>query len=383
MIQNDHNSAFAKLSALRLSSESRARMRAELSAYADFHAASPRAAVRSPFGLSAAIPTFFARGFALSLILVMATGTAAASTPSLPGDILYPIKTRVAEPVQTVLIPTAEGKASFQASLASRRLEEATQLAVMQQLDPVTEQQLAEDFEAHVEKSLSVAEEIKAEGDVQTSLAIRSDLEAKVTAHKDILEMVVATLATTTAITDMAQPATEILKSVASAKETVQAQRIEAEVTLAATTTTVIAAVVAAADEAASTASSATADVSADGAAPAAALAAEASAAAEVAPVVTGVPGTPAAAAIAAAGEDRAREVASILEKHAGLLVSIGAPAVTAPAATSTGLTLPAATTTQEVITQPAPPVPASAAPAPVPTTLPTLKQNVNLFRGN
>lgn len=342
------NDSLSKLSDLRLSSEAKSRIRAGLSTYADFHTYTPGQGrrVRSPF-FASSFQLFVARGAAFALIVVMTGATTQASSSALPGDVLYPVKTHVAEPVRTAFIPSAKGKASWQAELAERRLEEAAALAVMQKLDPETEQELAADFESHVEQSLSAAQELEQEGDLGTSLAVRSKLEARVTAHENILATVVDRLATTTE-TDTA-PAASLLKVVAQIQDTVETERMVTEIELAGTTTVDVAI------------ASAPADAPAD---PAAAT------------MIAPVPDSPAAEQIAQVSAERESDIAAIIEENTALIGSLPVPV-------DTGTTTPAvATTTDSVIELPeTPDIPAAAPPAPVPTMNSAPAQKMNFFR--
>lgn len=338
-----------KLSDLRLTPGAKARIRADLAAHADFHTYRPRPMVRSPFW-STRFQFMLVRGAALTLIVIMSGATSQASTSALPGDVLYPVKTRIAEPVRTALIPSSQGKASWQAELAERRLEEATTLAVMQKLDPETEQKLAVGFKTHVEQSLSEANKLEQEGDLDASLSVRSKLEARVTAHEDILATVVDRLATTT--NETAAPVTSLLKVVSEAQNTVEAERMDAEVALASTgTTTDPDAVVA------------TGPV--DAPAPDASDAATALA-----------PESPASEQIAEVSAEREIEIAAIIEKNSTLLNAIAVPIDTGTTTAATTTPVVSTTTEPAVIV---PEAPAETAPAPAPQSAPA--QMMKYFR--
>ena len=62
------------------------------------------------------------------VLLVAIGGTAAASTGSMPGDLLYPVK-RVTEEVQLAFTFTNLGKAEAYARMADRRIEEIVYMA--------------------------------------------------------------------------------------------------------------------------------------------------------------------------------------------------------------------------------------------------------------
>ncbi|MDB5190385.1 MAG: hypothetical protein JWN49_711 [Parcubacteria group bacterium] len=193
-----------RLKSITLSESSRTRMHEELSAYVDLHAyadvANSSAPTPSPF-FSYFSAGFFRISAALVVLISMLGGTAYAANDALPGTTLYPIKLNLTEPVQTALIPSTEGKAAWHSILAERRLEEATDLAVAGKLDTATQGTITDNFTKHVQDSSEAATQLQQEGNVTAALSVRSDLEARITAHEDILTQVVthlAAVATTT-----------------------------------------------------------------------------------------------------------------------------------------------------------------------------------------
>lgn len=162
------------------------RMRADISAYADLHALTDlveRLPVRSSFSFASfMIPARSLYAGALTLVLMVAGGTQAslASEGAVPGDILYPIKVAVSEPLSYVLTPSAEGKAALAARFASRRVDEAAALSSVGKLDPQTAEDLATRFDAHVDELAKETDTLEAKGEIATSLAVRTDLEQKV-----------------------------------------------------------------------------------------------------------------------------------------------------------------------------------------------------------
>jgi hypothetical protein len=116
---------------------------------------------------------------ALALVLVIATGSEAAfaSEKTLPGDILYPVKVAVAEPIALALAPSAEVKAELSTRFASRRIVEAATLSERGKLTDERAEELATRFEAHIDTADKEAQVLEAKGDIDTSLAIRANLE--------------------------------------------------------------------------------------------------------------------------------------------------------------------------------------------------------------
>lgn len=173
------------LKAIRLEDASKERMRAALSSYADLHASEtvlPRTgAVVSP------LSAFFSRtrslyAGALMLTLVVAGGTQAsiAAEGAVPGDILYPLKVSVVEPMALVLSLSPERKAELSAEFASRRVEEAATLASSNKLDTERADELAARFDTHIDELARETVALESKGELGVSLAVRSDLSQKV-----------------------------------------------------------------------------------------------------------------------------------------------------------------------------------------------------------
>ncbi|MBU6370983.1 MAG: hypothetical protein KGH93_02045 [Patescibacteria group bacterium] len=105
---------------------------------------SPYAPARNIFGM----PKTFASVLASVLALVTVSGSVAyAAEGSVPGDLLYPVKTHVTEPIRDALAFTPAEKASWDAQKASRRLAEAETLANRGALSPTNEQDLRRHFD--------------------------------------------------------------------------------------------------------------------------------------------------------------------------------------------------------------------------------------------
>ncbi len=218
-----------------LSAESNTRIKAELSAYADLHSIPTAKAIRSRDISIATL--FFARSrtYALAMILILisaSAGTSFASEKTLPGDFLYPVKIRVTEPVRTALIVSVKEKASWEAELAARRLQEATELAALNKLDSQTGTFLTEEFTARVNSSLAGANTLQTSGDTEASADVRSGLEARVTAHASILALIAEH--TDAAPSSEAGSETSAVQSIATEASAVQAtitkERIALEV---------------------------------------------------------------------------------------------------------------------------------------------------------
>jgi hypothetical protein len=110
---------------------------------------------------------------ALVLVGVSFDGLAYAAEGTLPGDLLYPVKVNVVEPLQGALISTAPGaQIQWHMTLAERRLTEASALASEGKLGSTTEATLMANFSLNSSITL---QDIKAE-------ATTSPLDAAVSA---------------------------------------------------------------------------------------------------------------------------------------------------------------------------------------------------------
>ncbi|MDO8728976.1 MAG: DUF5667 domain-containing protein [bacterium] len=115
--------------------------------------------IKSPYvTYMSRIPTFALGGSLILLILL--TGTVYASGASLPGDVLYPIKTKVVESVLNVVNSTPEKKIVWEGEKVTRRLKEAKKLAEKNELND----EHAEKLEREIEKgSIAFIKAVNAE----------------------------------------------------------------------------------------------------------------------------------------------------------------------------------------------------------------------------
>ncbi|MEA2701310.1 MAG: hypothetical protein QOE22_19 [Candidatus Parcubacteria bacterium] len=196
MQNNNHTIEYLlhELRGLTLADKAKARLRAELSTYADFHAAVPqKTAVLGATGGAFAwlsVRAWYRAGAALLAVLLIAGGTAYASDSALPGNPLYTVKVNIKEPIEVALATSPRAKAEKHVELAEKRLEEAAKLAVSEGLDEETQVYLEQEFGEHVDSTLAAAGTLEESGEAEASLDVRSHLEASLVAHADILDLV-------------------------------------------------------------------------------------------------------------------------------------------------------------------------------------------------
>lgn len=137
------------------------------------------------YGARQAIPSpwssfFFAKHIqvaSLSLIIVVSYGSSVtfAAEGSLPGDILYPIKTHVNEPIVRVITVTSPAsEAAFETKLLEKRLEEAETLDARESLNPELKQSVREGIHDQSIKAKEKINDADDSSDVNISSVIRS-----------------------------------------------------------------------------------------------------------------------------------------------------------------------------------------------------------------
>lgn len=140
---NPFTEQFKNASDIRLTSAERSRIQTAL------RSAMEPESIPSPFFISSFFVTRFA--FALALVLIVTGGTAYAAHGALPGDLLYPVKVGVNEPVSGALAFTDTAKAAWHADIAETRLAEAETLAEKGTLTASTSEELAVNFSEHAD----------------------------------------------------------------------------------------------------------------------------------------------------------------------------------------------------------------------------------------
>lgn len=189
-----------KLNGMRLSDDSRARMRKELESFADFHTAEAgvRAsdAVRSIGQEAPVSASFIHRIFGKRTVTMTATilaivlvggGTSFAAEGAVPGDLLYPIKTEVNENVKSAFAVSNESEAQLQAQLAEERLAEAEELAARGELDAAASTEIRDRLAAHLAATDKYSKRAEAAGGIGSSAIVRATLDGVLRGHANML----------------------------------------------------------------------------------------------------------------------------------------------------------------------------------------------------
>ena len=122
---------------------------------------------------------------AAALILALAsTGTVSyAAEGALPGDALYPVKIHVNENVRRALAQTPVARVEVESALASRRLNEAHELAKQKRLTREVRAALEEDFDTHVDRVEEETENVSEDGKDE-ALRAAARFESELEEHK-------------------------------------------------------------------------------------------------------------------------------------------------------------------------------------------------------
>ncbi|KKQ27804.1 MAG: hypothetical protein US42_C0005G0029 [Candidatus Magasanikbacteria bacterium GW2011_GWC2_37_14] len=131
-------------------------------------------------------------GLLIAAILAMGGGTAVAAENSVPGDLLYRIKTQVNEEVRSALAISPEAQAAWDAKRAERRLEETEKLAGENKLTTSTSEMLASKFAEFSQKATDRLQKLEDAGKLTPEQVqnLKANFEVAVKAHDEILSRI-------------------------------------------------------------------------------------------------------------------------------------------------------------------------------------------------
>jgi hypothetical protein len=131
----------------------------------------------------------------VAVFVLVGTTVAFASEKALPGDLLYPVKVNVSEPIRTVLVQTPQAKAEWEAEKINRRLQEAEQLSQKGELDDAKANSIKERIDTNLTKLDESIREARKE-DEKRSREIEKKLREKVSEDKKVEMLTTATTST-------------------------------------------------------------------------------------------------------------------------------------------------------------------------------------------
>ena len=170
-----------------LTSGEKSKMLHNISLYADFHMP-----VQNTYFLFSfwnhSLNKKLSYAIASLLIVMLSCGSAVyASEQSLPGDLLYPIKTQITEPIITAMAVTPEQKAIVETKFAERRLREAEKLDKIGRLTPKIKQEINDRLERNFSKYYEIKNTIEKEKNTRENDTVQKDFERKINVHAEIL----------------------------------------------------------------------------------------------------------------------------------------------------------------------------------------------------
>jgi hypothetical protein len=168
----------------------KSKMLHNLSLYADLHMP-----IESPFSILSFLKTPLSREISFALASVIITiliggSVAYASEKSLPGDLLYPVKTKIVEPMKIALASTPGAKARVETELADNRLQEAEALDRAGKLTPELKKDLGDKFNSNVSKFNEIKKDIEKDNSTSShekAGKIQEEFDSKIDEHANIL----------------------------------------------------------------------------------------------------------------------------------------------------------------------------------------------------
>lgn len=131
--------------------------------------------------------------YAFAALLVLgAGGTVFASTTARPGDALYAVRVRVAEPVQLALTFDTEEKTDLRVALAETRLKELAEASTDDAIGDDTVALIASSLEEQVDGVHEGVADLVSEGKGSDAYVTNHELQSVLETHADILEKIAA-----------------------------------------------------------------------------------------------------------------------------------------------------------------------------------------------
>lgn len=180
-MKNDLHSPFKDLSShIKLSASEKDFRREQLRAF--MNVSEKRAPIVSPFF------NYLRYSFVgLLVFLVSGTGVSFAAEGALPGDLLYPIKLNVTEPLIGTFAITSKDRAEYEADLADKRLVELALASSQQDVSPEDAGGALQSFSEHLSQAHKEIATVR-EDSVTDALRVASTIQSSLEAHSVILE---------------------------------------------------------------------------------------------------------------------------------------------------------------------------------------------------
>lgn len=165
------NNLIKELKKISLTVDEKSRLLAQLDAYSASHQP-----IKTPYYFSRPLTYTFA---CLSIVILIGGSTVFASEKALPGDVLYPIKIHISEPLKVALATTHEAKDRVRVQHIEERLNEAEILAVQGRLATTTVAEINDSVKSSINSIKSDLSEKN-----------KDDLDIKMSAHSAVLKSI-------------------------------------------------------------------------------------------------------------------------------------------------------------------------------------------------
>lgn len=119
--------------------------------------------------------------------IVFGGGLSLAAEGSLPGHLLYPLKTKVNEPIVTWLTPTPVSKIWWQTEVINRRLVESQQLLTQTKTKPAAIKTLTQDLTNQIDELEKNLADLKTEDAIAVANNVHNKIEQELLGHKQLI----------------------------------------------------------------------------------------------------------------------------------------------------------------------------------------------------
>ena len=126
--------------------------------------------------------------FSLMVLVLSSAGISKAAEQSLPGDFLYPEKTKVNEKIKTSFASTPQQKAEVASELTIKRLDEAEALLEQGKLDEVKKEVITKNLEKHNEEMKKNVNEVSKHLGANTATELDDQLDLSLEEHVQVLD---------------------------------------------------------------------------------------------------------------------------------------------------------------------------------------------------
>ncbi|MBU2158965.1 hypothetical protein KJ848_02180, partial [Patescibacteria group bacterium] len=122
--------------------------------------------------------------------LIGGTGVVSASGSATPGDLLYPVRLKVKEPVQLALTQSPEEKTGLEVAFAGERLKEFASASSGGKLNTDTVALITDSLSEHLANAQDGIQELHEDGDTEIAIQTNADLHSLLSANQSILKKV-------------------------------------------------------------------------------------------------------------------------------------------------------------------------------------------------